>query len=272
MKEIQIASSTDLYSINVSIELVDQSTSIPVIVFLPGLASSKEQWNAFLSLVPANFGVISIELRSHGKNELSVSPLTIEQMTNDVVDVLQQCNATSVHLVGYSLGGYIGLNLARIRPSIVKSVTMHATKFFWNENIYSTMNMLVSPKLILEKNPKVAQFMLQDHGEKWQEVLKAGQNVLSEVFTNGLHIKDILSVECPVVVSVGALDEFIPISEAIELATALPNGTLQVIPFAKHSLKTVPPQVFIASVLATIAYSEKVSGNSSTKMVVGVGS
>lgn len=272
MKEIQIASSTDIYSLTVSIELVDSVASLPIIMFLPGLASSKEQWNTFLPLVPPNFGVISIELRSHGKNELSVSPLTIEQMTNDVLDVLQQCNATSVHLVGYSLGGYIGLNLARKRPDIVKSLTMHATKFFWNETMYTTMNMLVSPNLILEKNPKAAQFMLQDHGEKWQEVLKAGQSVLSEVFTNGLHVEDIHSVDCPVVVSVGAFDEFIPVSEASELASALPKGTLQVLPFVKHALKTVPPQVFIASVLATIAYSEKTLQNSALKKVVEVGS
>lgn len=272
MKEIQIASTTDVYSLNVTIERVDAVATVPIIVFLPGLASSKEQWNAFLPFIPQNFGVISIELRSHGKNELSLTPLTIEQMTNDVVDVLQQSNATSVHIVGYSLGGYIGLNLARKRPEIVKSLTMHATKFFWNESMYSTMNMLVSPNLLLEKNPKAAQFMLQDHGEKWQEVLKAGQSVLTEVYTNGLHVEDILSVECPVVVSVGAFDEFIPVTEATELATALPKGTLQVIPFAKHSLKTIPPQVFIASVLATIAYTEKISGNSAVKKVVEVGS
>lgn len=272
MKEIQIASSTDVYSLNVTIERLESIESLPIIVFLPGLASSKEQWNAFLPLVPPNFGVISIELRSHGKNEMSITPLTIEQMTKDVLDVLQHSNATSVHLVGYSLGGYIGLNLARKRPDIVNSLTMHATKFFWNETIYTTMNMLVSPHLLLEKNPKAAQFMLQDHGEKWQEVLKAGQTVLTEVYTNGLQVDDILSVDCPVVVSVGAFDEFIPVSEAADLATALPKGTLQVLPFVKHSLKTVPPQVFIASVLATIGYSEKIQSNSAIKKVVEVGS
>lgn len=271
MTEIQIASTTDVYSLNVSIERLDSREMMPIIVFLPGLASSKEQWNAFLPFVPPTFGVISIELRSHGKNEMSLTPLTIEQMTNDVVDVLKQNNASSVHIVGYSLGGYIGLNLARKRPDIVKSLTMHATKFFWNESMYTTMNMLVSPSLLLEKNPKAAQFMLQDHGEKWQEVLKAGQNVLTEVYTKGLHVEDVLSVECPVVVSVGAFDEFIPVSEAIDLATALSKGTLQVIPFAKHSLKTVPPQVFIASVLATIAYSEKYQ-ETAIKKVVEVGS
>lgn len=272
MKEIQIASTSDIYSLNVSIERLEEIESMPIIVFLPGLASSKEQWNTFLPLVPPNFGVISIELRSHGKNEISITPLTIEQMTKDVMDVVQQSKATTVHLVGYSLGGYIGLNLARKRLDIVKSLTMHATKFFWNEAIYTTMNMLVSPHLLLEKNPKAAQFMLQDHGEKWQEVLKAGQDVLTEVYTNGLQVEDVLSVECPVVVSVGAFDEFIPVSEAADLATALPKGTLQVLPFVKHSLKTVPPQVFIASVLATIAYSEKIQGNSAIKKVVEVGS
>jgi pimeloyl-ACP methyl ester carboxylesterase len=272
MKEIQVASSTDLYSFTVSVDRIEPNSTAPVIVFIPGLASSKDQWNSFISLVPQQYGVITVELRSHGKNDMSLSPVTIEQMTTDLLDILEHINATSVHLVGYSLGGYIGLNLARKRPDIVKSLTMHATKFFWNESIFSTMNMLVSPELLLEKNPKAVQFMLQDHGEKWQEVLKAGQNILSEVFRSGLKLEDVLTVQCPVVVSVGAFDEFIPATEALELASALPKGTVQVIPFAKHNLKTVPPPIFVASIIATIAYTEKMQSTTAIKMAVGAGS
>ncbi len=259
MKEIQVTSSTDLYKFFVSIDRIIDTEQRPIIVFIPGLASSKEQWKEFISLIPQQFGVISIELRSHGKNSVSASPLSLFQMTNDLLDILNEVNATSVHIVGYSLGGYIGLNAAMIKPNLVKSLTMHATKFYWEESIFSTMNMLISPELLLEKNPKAVENMLQDHGDKWQEVLKAGQLILSEVYNNGLKTQDLMHVKCPVVVSVGANDEFIQIQDALELSKALPKGTLQVIPFAKHSLKTAPPQSFVSSILDTIQFCEKAS-------------
>lgn len=73
---------------------------------LPALATSRQ--------------VIAVELEGHGRTADLDRPLSAEQMAEDVAGLLGQLGVARADVVGYSLGGMVGLRLASKHPELVR--------------------------------------------------------------------------------------------------------------------------------------------------------
>jgi pimeloyl-ACP methyl ester carboxylesterase len=77
--------------------------------------------SCFAGLVPAlaeRFEVIAVELQGHGRTRDVDRPLTYDGMATDAA-LLEALGVERAHVVGYSLGGAVGLLLALDRPDLV---------------------------------------------------------------------------------------------------------------------------------------------------------
>src|SRR5204863_9929152 len=74
---------------------------------------------------------VMLDLPGHGRTTGPVEGITTDHIAHIISDFLDQLNIPQVDIVGYSLGGYIGLALARFSPKRVRSVVTHAMKFYW---------------------------------------------------------------------------------------------------------------------------------------------
>jgi pimeloyl-ACP methyl ester carboxylesterase len=78
--------------------------------------------SCFAGLVPAlaeRFEVIAVELQGHGRTRDVDRPLTYDGMATDTAALLEALGVERAHVVGYSLGGAVGLLLALDRPDLV---------------------------------------------------------------------------------------------------------------------------------------------------------
>jgi pimeloyl-ACP methyl ester carboxylesterase len=82
----------------------------PVILLHGGFASS-ESWGFEVPRLADNHEVIVMDNRGHGRSGISATPLSYEQMTSDVIAVLDAMHIRKVSVVGLSDGGIIGLIL-----------------------------------------------------------------------------------------------------------------------------------------------------------------
>jgi pimeloyl-ACP methyl ester carboxylesterase len=64
--------------------------------------------------------VIAVELQGHGHTADIDRPLTYEHMADDVAALLRLLDVERVDVVGYSMGGAVGLQLAIANPSMVR--------------------------------------------------------------------------------------------------------------------------------------------------------
>jgi len=92
----------------------------PPLVLLHGAFGTIE--SCFAELLPAlagDFEVVAVELQGHGRTRDISRPFTYEGMAGDVAALLEALEIPRAHLVGYSMGGAVGLELALDRPELV---------------------------------------------------------------------------------------------------------------------------------------------------------
>jgi pimeloyl-ACP methyl ester carboxylesterase len=92
----------------------------PPLVLLHGAFGTIE--SCFADLLPAltaDFEVVAVELQGHGRTRDVARPLRYEQMAGDVAALLEALEVPRAHVVGYSMGGAVGLQLALDQPELV---------------------------------------------------------------------------------------------------------------------------------------------------------
>jgi pimeloyl-ACP methyl ester carboxylesterase len=98
------------------------------LVLIPGTGFSADVW--LPDQVPElsrSLEVIVFDPRGVGRSSHPAGVYTVEQMSADVVDLLDQLEFSSAHVLGHSMGGRIGLAMALDFPGRVRSLILAAS-------------------------------------------------------------------------------------------------------------------------------------------------
>jgi len=100
------------------------------VLLLHGLAAHSDinwRWPGLIRLLRKHYRVICLDLRGHGLSDKpEVEGQYGLQLVADVPRLLDHLGITRVHLVGYSLGGFIALKTAALHPDRLIDVTLIA--------------------------------------------------------------------------------------------------------------------------------------------------
>jgi len=98
------------------------------ITFIHGAGGSSRIWYKQLDFFKERFNVLMVDLRGHGESAydstIKRSDYTFDEITNDVVNVLDELKIQSSHFAGISLGTIISRHLAEKNPTRVKSLIL----------------------------------------------------------------------------------------------------------------------------------------------------
>jgi len=94
------------------------------IVFLHGFLGNKKVWTPFVNYFKRNYQVITIDLPGHGNTSIIEEEMTMEFSAKLIKQILKTEDVLNVHVVGHSMGGYIGLAFAKLYPKTIKSLTL----------------------------------------------------------------------------------------------------------------------------------------------------
>lgn len=217
----------------------------PALLLLPGLLGAiKSQWRAFLQPLAADFRLVLMDLRGHGRSTNEAEKLTLNAMRQDISGLLDYLNMDVVNVAGYSIGGYLGILLAASEPRRVPRLLIHATKFYWTPDAAAKMIQQLDPEFMAEKVPTYANQLMQEHGARqWRLLVRQAAELTESMAKDGITEKQVQNFQCPLLVSVGDRDELVPLVEAQRLSRIVPHGELIVLPGVRHpfsSLRTMP--------------------------------
>jgi pimeloyl-ACP methyl ester carboxylesterase len=104
----------------------------PAVLLLHGWTASADiNFFPVYACLAESYRVIALDLRGHGRGMRSVEPFSLEDCADDAAAVLDQLGAGRAIVVGYSMGGPVGLLLARRHPERVAALVMQATALGW---------------------------------------------------------------------------------------------------------------------------------------------
>ncbi len=99
------------------------------ILFLHGFTGSAESWREIVEVLKENYQCITIDLLGHGKTDAPTNSkrYTMEEVCADIAEILTVLELSSVHLVGYSMGGRVALSFAMLYKNRVRTLLLEST-------------------------------------------------------------------------------------------------------------------------------------------------
>lgn len=94
------------------------------VLLVHGLGSSCLDWEYQIPVLAAQYRVIVVDVRGHGRSDKPRERYSIPGFSADIEALLEHLQLGPVHLVGLSMGGMIGFQLAVEQPHLLKSLTI----------------------------------------------------------------------------------------------------------------------------------------------------
>jgi 3-oxoadipate enol-lactonase len=226
-------------------------------------------------LVRAGYRYLTFDNRGTGGSDKPPGPYSIAQLADDVVAVLTaQAAQAPVHVIGYSLGGYVALRLALGHAELVKSLTLiatsaggpgstdvpEATRAAWRaaagrsaaEFARATMPLSFRPGWT-QAHPEAFEAILASRLERptpehaWQAQYDAGARHLAK----GL---DVRGIRIPALVLHGTDDRVVPHANGVRLANLLPHAQFHSLEGAGHLSWIEDPTGVAAEIVEFLAH------------------
>ena len=108
----------------------------PIALLLHGWTASGDlQFFTAYEALAARFSVITFDYRGHGRGLRLACHFELEDVADDAAALLEALGVDPVIAVGYSMGGPVGMLLARRHPHLVRAIVMEATALEWGSSI-----------------------------------------------------------------------------------------------------------------------------------------
>ncbi|OZI18672.1 hypothetical protein CAL26_13260 [Bordetella genomosp. 9] len=225
----------------------DGPPDAPCVLFSHSVMTSHAMWQGQFELLrQAGYRVIAYDARGHGASTVTPAPYSMRQLGDDVIALMDAMRIDMVHLVGLSLGGMIGFDLAgrhprRLASAVICDARADSPASFaapWDERIALAraqgMQSLAAPTIArwfgaAGRETDAARAVYRLICETPVEGFAGTAAALKDFdFRDGLD-----GVDLPVTLICGEDDGVLP-AEMASLAQRIPGAVLEMIPAAGH--------------------------------------
>jgi pimeloyl-ACP methyl ester carboxylesterase len=204
----------------------------PAVVMVHGFGSSRMQnWKStgwYGGLTAAGFSIVAMDCRGHGESGKPHDETAYghDRMAEDVLGVMQACDLADALVLGYSMGGFIGLRLLAAHPGRVRKLAIAGVgEAYLQDHITSPQaraalaDALLTPDKGAITDPRAKMFRaFADQPGKDRFALAACMRAMSP----HLPLETLSRLQRPILVVNGSEDETAGRPEP--LAAAFPDG------------------------------------------------
>ncbi|SQF99972.1 3-oxoadipate enol-lactonase [Paucimonas lemoignei] len=242
----------------------------PPLLLLHGLGSSCRDWEYQIPAFAAHYRVIVMDIRGHGRSDKPRERYSIRGFTGDVEALIEHLHLGPVHLVGLSMGGMIGFQLAVDQPQLLKSlcivnsapqVKVQSANDVWQYAKRWALARLLSMQTLgkaLGQNlfPKAEQAELRRKmASRWAENDKRAYLASFDAIVGWGVQHKLGRIACPTLI-VSADRDYRPVADKEAYVKLIPNARLVVIEDSRHATPLDQPDEFNRVVLQFIQATE----------------
>ena len=234
----------------------------PVAVLSNSLGSTYEMWDAQADALAERFRVVRYDTRGHGRSPVPPGPYDIDDLTADLVALLDRLDVERAHVVGLSLGGMTAMRLAAQHPERVDRLVLLCTgarlepASGWTDRAATVRahgTAAVAPAVVarwftpgfLDANPAVRKASEQMVADTPAEGYAGCCEVIGAMDLR----RDLPRVAAPTLAIAGADDPATPPPHLAAIASTVADGRLLVVPEAAHLANAQQPGTITPAII-----------------------
>lgn len=238
----------------------------PPLLLLHGLGSSCRDWEYQIPVLAEQYRVIAMDMRGHGRSDKPRERYSIRGFAGDVEALIEHLNLGPVHVVGLSMGGMIGFQLAVDQPHLLKSlcvvnsapqVKVQNANDVWQYAKRWGLARLLSMETLgkaIGRNlfPKPEQDDLRRKiASRWAENDKRAYLASFDAIVGWGVQQKLARITCPTLI-ISADRDYTPVSLKEAYVKLIPHAKLVVIKDSRHATPLDQPEEFNRVVLEFI--------------------
>jgi pimeloyl-ACP methyl ester carboxylesterase len=216
------------------------------LVLLHGAFGAIDLWGPILTTLAETHQVIAVELQGHGHTaDIIDRPLGYEQLADDVAALMDHLGIAQADVVGYSMGGTTGLQLAIRHPELVRKFVAVSPNYR-SDGYYPELLVgltMLTPEIFAGTPHEAAYLRHAPHPEDFP-VLVEKQKVLPQEFA--FPDEDVAAIAAPTLIVIGDSDVVRP-EHAValfrllgggvpgDLTGSLPSSQVAILPGTTHA-------------------------------------
>jgi pimeloyl-ACP methyl ester carboxylesterase len=234
------------------IEYVDFGEGDEVMLFIHGLGAAWQTWLENLPFFARTHRVIAPDLPGFGRSEMPDEEISIELYGEIMHDFCEELGLSGVTVVGNSMGGFIGAELAIKAPDRVERLVVVSAAVFWQE--YRRAKPLMSLAKLTEASvgglvaagqgraargrPRLRALLLGFGGMRYPHLLPRELQVellrtcrRTQGFVPALHglgtyplREELPRISCPTLIIWGTDDPLVSVRHGHDMADLVPNA------------------------------------------------
>jgi len=243
--------------------VVEGPDDAPVLLLSNSLGSDLSMWDPQLPALAERFRVVRYDTRGHGRSPSSRGDLTIDDLTDDVVALLDRLGVEQAHVAGVSIGGMTGLRLAVREPQRVLTLAVLCSSAHtgnaasWEDRARTVR--AEGSAAIAER--VVARWLTPPHAAAHPDLVARLQTMVTAADDEGYagcctaiaamdQRPDLHRITAPTLVVSGAEDEAVPPEHQQAIAEGVPGARLLTLSPAAHLANLEQPDAVTAALIA----------------------
>ena len=208
-----------------------------------------DYWRTQVEAFSSHYRVIVVDSRGHGRSTFTTEPISYRLMASDLIALLDHLGIEAAHLVGWSDGGILGLELAIHQPHRVRRVVAYGANYHPSG---------VKPDVL--DNARFSRFIeraakdyqaVSPAPERWDEFLG---NIGKMWQTQPDYSREELgNITTPILVLGGLGEEAVFVDHIRETHRRIPGSELRIMEGTGHFAMWDRPEAFNAIVLEFLA-------------------
>jgi 3-oxoadipate enol-lactonase len=226
------------------------------LLLIPGLGATRFSWWKQIEPLSQESRVINMDNRDAGDSALGTEPYTIADMADDAAGVLHSLKLGPAYVMGWSMGGFISLELAVRNPALVDKLILVATSAGGpthvqpapeigallrrdeSEDIETRVRRvfpLIAGRGYMQSHPEDLDQLVR-HAQARPMALESYERQLSAVMRWGGVSDRLNQITLPTLVVHGDADPLVPYANGQYMAAHIQSAKLSTYPGAGHLL------------------------------------
>jgi pimeloyl-ACP methyl ester carboxylesterase len=202
------------------------------LVLLHGFSGSSQDWNTSGEALGAGFQLIVPDVRGHGRSSVLSKPFRHRDAADDIFALLDHAGVQSYKAIGLSGGGNILLHMATMQPARVKAMVLVSATPYFPEQARAIMRNYANG---LPESQREFLRLRHPGGDAQINSILASTSAFANSYEDMNFTPPYLStIQARTLIVQGDRDPLYPVEISVEMAKAIPQSSLWVVPNGGH--------------------------------------